>query len=84
MSTIQRLKELDAKALRAPWKPLAIYGYVGGFGVDGTTQTNKELIAEMRNALPSLLAVVEAAEGMMFHQKSTGPLLAALTALEKL
>lgn len=72
MNTLERLKELEAKATPGPWrsarvaesieirqekfnKPRIAYLYEVG-------RSDAEFLVAMRNALPSLLAVVEAAE----------------------
>ena len=106
MKTIERLRELEAKATDAPWH--SEYGngmYIDGPAkkevatacgcCDGCTGDNCEndrpFIIEMRNAIPALLAVVEAADAM--HEagvdprnaaagKALGELALALRALE--
>lgn len=65
MNTIERLKELDAKATPGPWQTRFIYrAYSAGRDLPDLEYGTKpeqdwpdcELIAEMRNALPELLA----------------------------
>jgi hypothetical protein len=56
MSTLDRLKELEAKATPGPW-PKIEYSLL-----DPLTSADREFIYAMRNALPKLLAVVEAAK----------------------
>lgn len=79
MNLIERLKQLEAKATPGPWKPIIneesgrvsyiepSFGaehchwdgwYISANSVDG------KLVAEMRNALPKLLAVVQAASSL--------------------
>lgn len=79
--SIERLKELEAKATPGPWKFVNYNGYDQWGSLlnkrAGTADSwdslstgrvhtaNALFIAEMRNALPALLAVVEAAEADM-------------------
>ena len=120
MKTIERLKQLLAKATPEPWKPHyrdtmwrpdldqdglieAGPGDWGGFKITEHRTINRltakhcepaddiALIAAARNALPALLAVVEAAENYMVEEDPTkwrdlrvkmGESLAALHKLE--
>jgi hypothetical protein len=58
MNTIKRLRKLEAVATPGPWTTHRVYG---------THTRDSDLIAEMRNALPALLAVIEAIQ----RQQST-------------
>jgi hypothetical protein len=74
--SIERLKELEAKATPGPWLLATSNGgfiveFDGNYVLDAFVsdvlaqdkqRANAKLIAEMRNALPKLLAVVEAGD----------------------
>jgi len=119
MNTLDRLKELEAKATPGPWKSgshdgrgvlhgpsieqpvcpisdvdfevigdheeLGEYGYIHDVRPPFRKQVDSELCAEMRNALPKLLAVVEALQKIP-KEVFTHPLMVqvggALAALE--
>jgi hypothetical protein len=76
MSVVERLREMELAATKGPWE--CLFGYnnagcpTGGIRNeryktpgDWAPIEDAELIAEMRNALPMLLAVVEAAKRQM-------------------
>ena len=80
MNALERLKELEAKATPGPWESvdfgvhservaIAGRGFLVNDEVDSVYchQSDADLIAEMRNALPKLLAVVEAADILATH-----------------
>lgn len=81
MTTLERLRELDAKATPGPW-----YGRQGMFSnainLHGEGQSvigalcveDAELVITMRNALPKLLALVDAGEKMR-QENTCNPLL---------
>ena len=76
MNILERLKELEKNAAPAPWHPINIYGNMG--------INNADFIAEIRNALPDLLSVIDAAHN---HVKADSAdtyllLMDALAALE--
>jgi hypothetical protein len=80
MTTLSRLRQLEQQATRGPWD-----GYLGGVAYSGgrfrqqftlnTTREDAALIVELRNALPDLLAAIEAAQeasrvlGLVRHQR---------------
>lgn len=61
---LAELRELEKAATPGPWAPENCYSlvtYDRSRQTHGTSDANRALIATVRNALPDLLAVVEAA-----------------------
>lgn len=90
MKTIERLKQLLAKATPGPWYRSqnivgsyhATSGIVYGQICSDATWEDVDLIADTRNALPALLAVVEAAYEYVDRGSGRDDLIAALRALD--
>ena len=59
MSTLERLKELEAKATPGRWDVECMPEFAN--------YSDLQFIVEMRNALPKLLAVVEAGDELAFQ-----------------
>jgi hypothetical protein len=64
MNTIQRLKELHEKATPGPWR-ISLSGSVQSVSGDHARDGDGDLVVAMRNALPQLLAVAEAAQVLL-------------------
>jgi hypothetical protein len=91
VSASEKLKGLDAAATREPWHTGRVIsgqdGYLWLGEEGGLLPPDATLIAQLRNALPQIVAVVEAAEGIEGSEESRSPwgksVTAALSALEE-
>ena len=92
MNTLDKLRELHEKATPGPWQTDLCNGEVRGEFLENESiypliphsEEDCELIVAMRNALPQLLTVVEAARGTLGSQDTDQTELRdALAALEE-